>query len=85
MIELTGTRAEAVLRSACETLLRTSPDVVSALSVSIARHEAGGTIEEWAQVAAEMAEQYELRAQVTMPRSDVHVRFSRYTDGRATR
>jgi ABC-type phosphate/phosphonate transport system substrate-binding protein len=81
MIETTGTKAETILRSACETLLHTSPNVVSALSVSIAPNEAPGTVEEWQAIANELAQQYELQVEVTIPRRYLHVRFSRYTDG----
>lgn len=80
-IETSGARALAVLRSACQTLLSTSPEVVSALSLSISLREAGGTLEEWAAVARELAERYELRVEVSVPRHDLHVRFSRYLDG----
>jgi hypothetical protein len=84
-IDTSGARAHAVLRSACQTLLSTSPEVVSALSLSISPNEAGGTIAEWEAVARELAEKYELRVDVTMPRHDLHVRFSRYVDAKNRR
>jgi len=84
-IETSGARAHSFLLSACKTLLSTSPEVVSALSLTISRHEAGGTLEEWEAVARELAEKYELRVELTMPRHDLHVRFSRYVDGKKPR
>ncbi len=70
-------RAETMLLSACRTLLTTSPDVVSALSVSISRREVGD-VDDWVAVARDLAWQFELRVEVSMPRGDLHIRFSRY-------
>ncbi|MEO8457826.1 MAG: hypothetical protein ABI559_08445 [Chloroflexota bacterium] len=78
-------RAQAVLQSACRTLLSTSSDVVAAFSLSISPHEAGGSLEDWVQVAHELAEKYELQVEVTVPRKDIYVRFSRYGNGRHAR
>jgi extradiol dioxygenase family protein len=83
-IDTSTSRAESVLRSACQTLLGTSPAVVSALSISIPHFEVGPTLEEWEAVARQLAEQYELRVEVSRPRLDLHVRISRYVDGRSS-
>lgn len=70
-------RAETMLLSACRTLLTTSPDVVSALSVSIPRREVGD-VDDWETVARELAQKYELCVEVSTPRGDLFVRFSRH-------
>ncbi len=84
-IDTGGARALAVLQSACQTLLSTSPNVVLALSISISAHEAGGTIEDWKAAARELADANKLCVEVSVPRRDLHVRFSRPSNGKQAR
>jgi hypothetical protein len=72
---------DSVLLAACRTLLATSPEVVRAFSLSVAAGEYEGNVSDWCAVAHSLAEQYELRVEVSMPRDQLHVRFSRYMDG----
>jgi hypothetical protein len=72
--------AEVVLRSACKTLLSTSPEVVRSLIISLGQDEYPGSVREWEALARTLAEQYELAVEVSIPRDDLRIRFSRYVE-----
>jgi hypothetical protein len=73
---LPPTQGETLIRSACETLAQTSPDLVSAVTVSLPAEGLAQT--NWLRAAAcSLAAQYEFDAAVMAGDSHVSVRLTR--------
>jgi hypothetical protein len=71
-----STQGETLIRSACEMLARTSPDLVTAVTVSLPAE--GLTQTNWLRAAAcSLAAQYEFDAAVTAGDSHASVRLTR--------
>ncbi len=70
-------QAHLALRSACRTLAATSPQVVSAFTVSLGKGEYEDTPAEWKAMARILAEQYKLQIEVSMVRDHLRIRISR--------
>ena len=76
---LPPTQEETLIRSACETLAQTSPDLVSAVTVSLPAEELAQT--NWLRASAcSLAAQYEFDAAVAVGESHVSVRLTRRRD-----
>jgi hypothetical protein len=73
------THGEALIRSACETLARTSPGLVAALMVSLPASEPA-QINRLEKIARSLAAEYELDAAVTVGESHISVRLTRRQD-----
>ena len=74
-----STHGETLIRSACETLDRTSPALIAAVTLSLPASE---PVEiSWLRATAcSLAAQYEFDAAVTVGESHISVRFTRRQD-----
>jgi hypothetical protein len=71
------TQAEAHLRTACATLIATSPAVVDAMTLSIPADEFGVSSEDWRDLALAAAYDHALDVVVSTRNDHVTVRFTR--------
>jgi hypothetical protein len=74
--ERRSTGRATLIRSACETLARTSPAVIAALTVSLPASEPAQT-NRLQEMARWLAAEYEFDAAVAVEESHISVRFSR--------
>jgi len=73
---LSSSQGETLIRSACETLAQTSPDLVSAVTVSLRAEGLAQT--SWLRASAcSLAAQYEFDAAVAVEESRISVRLTR--------
>ena len=70
-------RAEAHLRTACRTLVATSPDVVDAMTLSIRTEEFGVSSDDWRVLAVAVAKDHALRVDVSTRHDHMTIRFTR--------
>jgi hypothetical protein len=75
------TQAEAHLRTACITLIATSPSVVDAMTLSIPAAEFGVSSDDWRDLALTAANAHALDVDVSTRHDHVTIRFTR-RDGR---
>lgn len=70
-------RAEAHLRTACRTLVATSPDVVDAMTLSIRTEEFGVSSDDWSDIALAVAKDHALHVVVSTRHDHMTIRFTR--------
>jgi hypothetical protein len=74
-----STHWAALIRSACETLTRTSPALIAALTVSLPASEPA-QINRLEKIARSLAAKYEFDAAVTVGESHISLRLTRRQD-----
>jgi hypothetical protein len=74
-----STHGATLIRSACETLARTSPALIAAFTVSLPASEPAQT-DRLQEMARSLAAEYELDAAVTVEESHISVRLIRRQD-----
>jgi hypothetical protein len=70
-------RAEAHLRTACRTLVATSPDVVDAMTLSIRTEQFGVSPDDWSDLALAVAKDQALHVDVSTRHGHMTIRFTR--------